>query len=83
MNAGSKPIVAIIDHCKIKFDKAKIIARIYPSNRRTDIISRLRPGSQWRFAKILSLITVHREYTAMLNIPMIPMRFELLILTYF
>lgn len=75
MNAGSKPIVAIIDSCKVKFDTAKIVARIYPSNRRTDIISRLRPGSKWRFAKILSLITVHREYTAMLNIPMNSMRF--------
>lgn len=75
MKAGSKPIVAKINRVTCKHDQGKIVARIFPSNKRTDIISRLRPGSKWRFSRILSLVTIHREYTAMLNMPLIPLRY--------
>ena len=34
---------------------------------------RLLPSSSWKILKLFSLITAHREYTAMLNMPMVPL----------
>ncbi|KAJ3217591.1 DEAD-box type RNA helicase [Clydaea vesicula] len=75
---GTLPILAKINSSFCKKDSCTITARIFPSTRRPDIIPRLRPGSSWSLLRLISLITAHREYTAMLNLPMVPLSSQIM-----
>lgn len=75
---GTIPILAKIDSVFVKKSVGKVVAKIFPSTTRPDLVARLRPGSCWKITKILSLITVHREYTAMLNLPMLPLHMDIM-----
>lgn len=60
---GHDPITAKLSSVFNRNGTVSIVARIYPI-KRPDIIPRLRVSSEWSMLKLISLITVHREYTA-------------------
>lgn len=77
-SVGVAPILAKVNSVYAKHDISTITLRIYPSNRRPDVVPRLRPSSGWSMFRIFSLVTAHREYLAMLNMPLIPLSCDIM-----
>ena len=53
-SVGVAPILAKVNSVYSKHDISTITLRIYPSNRRPDIVPRLRPASGWNMFRIFS-----------------------------
>lgn len=77
LNRSSKSCLAKINTIHSLKDTCTVTCRIYPLNIH-EIVTSLRPSTQWQCLRIFSLTTVAREYTAITELPLLSLGKEIL-----
>ena len=76
-NGAERKCLALVQNITYQRNEQKVTLRIFPTNLH-DIVSSLTPSSTWEVLRIFSLTTVHREYTAITQLPMLSLSQEIL-----
>jgi hypothetical protein len=76
-SATERKCLALVQNIVYQKKEQKVTLRIFPKNLH-EIVACLTPSSTWEVLRIFSLTTVHREYTAITQLPMLSLSLEIL-----